>query len=240
MRRPPRYLSAHGPVSARTAAGPGRTPLARLAPNHAARHACRTQLGPGLRRQLRPVGTSRRTLRRWLGIAALLVAVGGLPLAAMLGAWTWLIAGAVMVGAWLAYRFKPRDVQHAPELGLTARELEAFDRRLADIAGDLTDAQRTTLRDIKVLIARLLTDRGTEDGPFAIENQVYATACVRRHVPELLAAYSAVPAALRSAPDVATNATASDLLTVRLARVHAELGTRWLHAARRATRALAP
>lgn len=237
MRHPPRYLRANGPVNARTSAGTVRPRLAPTAAHHAARRACRAQLGPGLRRQLRPAAMSSHALQRWSGRAALLVAVGGLPLAAWFGAWAWLTAGAVVTGAWLAYRFTPREVRCTPALGLTATELEGFDRRLADIAGELTDAQCATLREIKALIAQLAADRGTEDGPAAIENQVYATACVRRYVPELLAAFAMVPASLRSVSDSAA-ASASELLSAGLARLQSELGARWLHAARRAKRAL--
>jgi len=236
-RRTTRYVSASGPIHPRVASGGTFRVDARGTANHAALHAARSQLGPGLRRQLHPARTPAANARqRFPSLLRLAPAASGLAIAALAGVWTPFVVGCVVSAAWFALRRRPDaadDPMSAVDLG--APELDAFDRQLADAAGELTAPQRATLCEIKALIARLARERGGDDDTAAIEDQVYAAACVRRYVPELLAAFLAVPADARTALIPAANASALELLSQQLELLRCELEVRRLRSVRAAT-----
>lgn len=232
-RRSPRYLSANGPINPRTSAAAQDTRSATGGVNLAARQRGRAQLGPGLRRQpwlTRTGGTP--PLRRGLDWLALSGLTGGLALAVLHGTWLWLVLALVSSGAWLVLRARARDNPSAPGLGLGAAELDAFDRLLAAVAGELTDAQRAALRQIKTLIVEIAGRSDATDAPFAFDDQLYAIACVRRYVPDSLSAFVAVPVALRGDPTLASGNCAEELLMQQLELLRSELQKRRLRAAR--------
>ena len=230
-RRSPRYLSANGPVNPRTAPTAQHTRGAvGASPDLVARQRCRAQLGPGLRRQPLPKRTGvAPTLRRALGRLALGVSIGSLALAALQGTCLWLLAAVAASGVGWVLRSGARATQASAGIGLDTRELDAFDRLLAAVAAELSDAQRTALRDIKTLIVEIA---GQADAAAAFDDQLYTTACVRRYVPDSLSAFVAVPAAMRADPTLASGGSADALLTQQLELLRAQLQKRRLRAAR--------
>lgn len=239
-RRSPRYLSANGPINPRTAPAATDTRRAGAAPrSFAVRQRCRAQLGPGLRRQAAlPPAAGRHSLRRALRWLASGVLIASASLAALQGTWPWLAAAIAAAGACLLLRLPPDADRDAAGVGLAAAELDAFDRLLAAAAGELSEAQRATLREIKSLIAEIAGGAGAADAACAFDDRLYAAACVRRYVPDSLSAFLRVPVALRCDRSLAGGDSAEALLTRQLALVRAELQRCRVRRARRSVGAL--
>lgn len=220
-RPPPRYVGTTGPLLARATP---RTPRpAAHAATLAAAHAARLQLGPPLRHRLRSArGAAAGPWLRAFGVLAAAVACFGLPAAAWFQAWGWLAAGGLLVGAWLGFRLRVRRDAAARAGELSAQDLEAFDRLLFGAAAGLRESHRHRLCGIKSLLVQLAVQHPDED-PARIEDRVHAGHCVRRRIPELLAAFLAIPPALRDEVQPGAGIHANQQLEDQLAVLQAGL-----------------
>lgn len=248
----PRLISADRPINRRTAppelradAAPGAEAIARIERIHA-RHL----LGPSLQQKLRadqaPLG---RRIHGMQIVGAICTACGALMLllAAIGSSASWALAGTsvAVAGIGLLLLWRRRTPQSAaPYAQGTAvfddEALRRFDELLERCACDLSEAARASLLGLKDSLARIGAAAGAlpPDAHFTVEDRMFVHECLRRYVPDSLAAYLAVPAAQREAPLASTATSAEALLLEQFALLQAELAKREQALGRRAAEAL--
>ena len=76
--------------------------------------------------------------------------------------------------------------------------LAAFDAALDTAAAELDEAHSTRLLAIKDTFKRIGQQPVVQDGHFTVEDRLYLRECLRRYVPDSIAAYLRVPVAQRA------------------------------------------
>jgi hypothetical protein len=202
-----KYVTSDRPVNRRTATvqAPAVNPVVRER-LEAAR--ARNRLGPSLTGQLRKPVIARAidALMIVSGIVATLSAVT-IFLAWMRSSMTLALVGlGLLVGAltlliWRIRRAKSdartADFNDVPDV-LDEESLEHLDTALARVLTELPDDLATQLTALKALVVRIGRQMGiAADEHFTMDDRFYVRECVRRYLPDSLAAYVQVPRAHR-------------------------------------------
>lgn len=227
-----RYSVAKGPVNLRKAGPAARQPAppdARLRARMG-RLRARERLGPPISRSLAP---HRRSGLPGPALVALILSSLLTVFAVALGSAAGLalaLAGlaAMAASGWQLLRGSRQGLAHAkkPEAlpGLDAAALRAFDEALDALAAELPEPLVPELLRLKATLVGLAQPpAGTAPGP---EDRAYLVECLRRYVPDTIAAYLAIPAAQRGLPVQQTGRDAHALLQEQLAAIQAELDRR--------------
>ena len=209
-----RLVCGDGPINRRTAAKPQRHGDGPRGGQHAAlqerieRVHTRNRFGTPLADQLAAARACAQKPASGAQIAlGVLAACGGL--AALLGAiqslmWLVLAASAVAVVGAIAWKVV-HDRANASAGGSAASAslfdsaaLAAFDAALDTAAAELDEANATRLLAIKEAFKRIGQQPVVQDGHFTVEDRLYLRECLRRYVPDSIAAYLRVPVAQRA------------------------------------------
>lgn len=243
----PRYASAERPVNRRTASPHERVAAATQAPPARVRQQlqsaqARRLLGAPLARQLsqqsshRSAAPAHHALLAVMALAPLgsgagaVGAVLGWQQASVIGmaAGVALFIGGATATAWaLRARRRARpDVDAAPTRPVFEPEaLAQLDRVMGALAPQLpaeTLARLVAIKSVLVRMAPLLATARTDEH-FTPDDRLYIAECVRRYLPDLLQAWLAVPAHLRTE---GAEPSAQALLDEQLDLLHIELRQR--------------
>ena len=132
-------------------------------------------------------------------VVALLGAIQALPLLLAGGA---ALAGCGALG-WKMVHSRATTASNAnaaPPALLDAASLAAFDAALETAAAELDDDSATQLLTIKAAFQRIAQQSVVQDEHFTVDDRLYLRECLRRYVPDSVAAYLRVPAAQRCEP----------------------------------------
>lgn len=227
-----RYTVAKGPVNLRTAGPAARRPGppdARLRARMG-RLRARGRLGPPISRSLTPrrrsglPGPALVVLILSSLVTVFAVALGSAPGLALAFAGL----AAMAASGWRVLRDRRPGLAHAttPEAlpGLDAAALRAFDDALDALAAALPEPLVPELLRLKATLIGLAQPLASAAlGP---EDRAYLVECLRRYIPDTIAAYLAIPAAQRGQPVQQTGRDAHALLQEQLAAIQAELDRR--------------
>ena len=237
----PKYASSSRPVNRRTATPQQLMdePVNPVIHERLAARWAKSRLGNPLSEQLRASGHKHvhQKMSSWLIAGAVVAAASGVVLLLAAIQQSWLLAMAsiptLAVGSCLILFIRHSSRESGLADATTAAffdeaSIRAFDKVLAALAPEVTDAVATQLMAIKQQLARiaLLAVNSPADEHFTIEDRMYLTELVRRYLPDSLQSYLIVPKERRTTQVFERGATAESLLLDQLKLLGDELDKR--------------